>query len=63
MTFEGLDKTRNQKLRVALSSVIAAVFLTGLKVVVGLATNSLGILSEAAHSALDLGAALMTCSL
>jgi len=60
MTFEGLDKTRNQKLRVALSSVIAAIFLTGLKVVVGLATNSLGILSEAAHSALDLGAALMT---
>jgi cation diffusion facilitator family transporter len=49
-----------EKRRVALSSVIAAVFLTGLKVVVGLATGSLGILSEAAHSALDLVAAMMT---
>lgn len=51
---------RKQKYRVALSSVIAAVFLTLLKLIVGLSTNSLGILSEAAHSGLDLGAALMT---
>ncbi len=50
----------DEKRRVALSSVLAAVFLTGLKLVVGLATNSLGILSEAAHSGLDLAAALMT---
>jgi len=49
-----------QKFNVALSSVIAAVFLTTIKLVVGLSTGSLGILSEAAHSALDLGAALMT---
>ena len=49
-----------EKFRVALSSVIAAVFLTGTKLVVGIYTGSLGILSEAAHSALDLGAALMT---
>ena len=49
-----------EKFRVALSSVIAAIFLTGTKLVVGLYTGSLGILSEAAHSALDLGAALMT---
>ena len=48
------------KKQVALTSVIAAVFLTGTKLVVGLATNSLGILSEAAHSGLDLIAALMT---
>lgn len=45
---------------VALTSVAAAILLTALKIVVGLATNSLGILSEAAHSALDLGAAIMT---
>jgi cation diffusion facilitator family transporter len=45
---------------VALTSVIAAVVLTALKIVVGLATNSLGILAEAAHSALDLGAAIVT---
>jgi len=49
-----------EKFRVALSSVIAAVFLTSTKLVVGIYTGSLGILSEAAHSALDLGAALMT---
>lgn len=44
----------------ALSSVAAAVGLTAFKVVVGLLTNSLGILAEAAHSGLDLAAALMT---
>jgi cation diffusion facilitator family transporter len=45
---------------VALSSVGAAVLLTTLKVVVGIATGSLGILSEAAHSGLDLLAAIVT---
>ena len=50
----------NEKSRIALTSVFAAVFLTGLKLATGLITNSLGILSEAAHSGLDLGAALMT---
>jgi len=49
-----------EKTRIALSSVIAAIFLTGIKLAVGLYTGSLGILSEAAHSALDLGASLMT---
>ena len=44
----------------AMSSVIAAVGLTGFKFVVGLATGSLGILAEAAHSGLDLMAAGMT---
>jgi cation diffusion facilitator family transporter len=44
----------------AMSSVIAAVGLTGFKFVVGLTTGSLGILAEAAHSGLDLMAALMT---
>ncbi|MEO8167000.1 MAG: cation diffusion facilitator family transporter [bacterium] len=49
-----------EKTTVALSSVAAALILTGIKLIVGLQTNSLGILSEAAHSALDLVAALMT---
>lgn len=49
-----------EKKTVALTSVAAAFFLTGTKLIVGLQTNSLGILSEAAHSALDLIAALMT---
>ena len=39
---------------------MAAVGLTGFKIVVGVTTGSLGILAEAAHSALDLAAALMT---
>jgi len=51
---------KKDKYRVALISVFAALLLTGMKLVVGLATNSLGILSEAAHSGLDLGAAIMT---
>ena len=49
-----------EKRAVALSSVCAAVFLTGTKLGVGFWTNSLGILSEAAHSALDLLAAAVT---
>jgi len=49
-----------EKKAIALSSVAAAIVLTGMKLGVGLWTNSLGILSEAAHSGLDLIAALMT---
>lgn len=49
-----------EKTRVALTSVIAALFLTGFKIVVGFATGSLGIMAEALHSALDLAAAVMT---
>jgi cation diffusion facilitator family transporter len=54
------DQAAREKRRVALASLAAAVLLTVLKLVVGLMTNSLGILSEAAHSALDLVAAAMT---
>ncbi len=49
-----------EKRRVALSSVVAAIGLTSMKLVVGLLTGSLGIQAEAAHSGLDLVAALMT---
>ncbi len=49
-----------EKKNIALTSVLAAVLLTVMKLVVGLMTNSLGILSEAAHSGLDLLAALIT---
>lgn len=52
--------TAHEKIYAAATSVIAAVFLTALKIVVGIATGSLGILAEAAHSALDLIAALIT---
>ncbi|MEM5773366.1 MAG: cation diffusion facilitator family transporter [Anaerolineaceae bacterium] len=49
-----------EKRSAALSSVVAAVGLTTMKLIVGLLTGSLGILSEAAHSGLDLVAALVT---
>jgi cation diffusion facilitator family transporter len=49
-----------EKTSAALSSVIAAVMLTVFKIIVGIATNSLGILAEAAHSGLDLIAAIIT---
>src|SRR5271163_1764353 len=51
---------RREKRSVAGNSVLAALVITGLKIVVGVATGSLGILSEAAHSGLDLLAALVT---
>jgi cation diffusion facilitator family transporter len=46
--------------RTALFSVLAAAALIGLKLGVGLATHSLGLLSEAVHSGTDLIAALLT---
>src|SRR6201988_3599447 len=48
------------KRSVAGNSVLAAIVITGLKIVVGITTGSLGILSEAAHSGLDLIAAVIT---
>jgi len=53
-------QAEREKRLVAASSVAAAVLLTGMKVVVGLQTGSIGILSEAAHSLLDLVAAAVT---
>ncbi len=51
---------QHEKKAVALNSIFAAVGITALKVTVGITTGSLGILSEAAHSALDLVAATIT---
>ncbi len=51
---------RHEKRAVAGNSVLAALVITTLKIVVGLTTRSLGILSEAAHSGLDLIAAIVT---
>ncbi|MGD0653827.1 MAG: cation diffusion facilitator family transporter [Thermoguttaceae bacterium] len=48
------------KRRVASASLLAALLLTAFKIVVGYWTNSLGILSEAAHSGLDMVAAAIT---
>lgn len=52
--------SNNEKKKAASNSVFAALFLTGIKIIVGVLTGSLGILAEAAHSALDLVAAMIT---
>ena len=56
----GSQSMRAEKRTVAANSVFAAVAITALKIVVGITTGSLGILSEAAHSGLDLVAAIIT---
>jgi cation diffusion facilitator family transporter len=50
----------NEKRRVAGISVFAAIFITGFKFVIAILTGSLGLLSEALHSGLDLVAAVIT---
>ena len=54
------EAMRAEKRAVAGHSVVAALGVTALKIVVGVTTGSLGILSEAAHSGLDLIAAVIT---
>lgn len=57
---EAVQGPEKEKQSAALSSLVAAVGLTGFKVAIGLLTGSLGILAEAAHSGFDLLAAAMT---
>ncbi len=57
---EGAAAAEREKHAVALHSLLAAVVLTGTKLAVGIATGSLGILAEAAHSGLDLVATGLT---
>ena len=54
------EQADSEKRRAALSSVLAAIFLTLIKLVVGILTGSLGIMAEALHSGLDLVAAAVT---
>ncbi len=49
-----------EKRQVAFRSILGAVVITALKLLTGIATGSLGILSEAAHSGLDLVASGIT---
>src|SRR5256714_3971248 len=56
VTFRAMTAQR----RTALLSIVAAAALIALKLGTGLATHSLGLLSEAAHSGTDLVAALLT---
>jgi cation diffusion facilitator family transporter len=61
----GKDRDSNlssnkEKIRIAITSIVASAALTLLKLAIGLSVNSLGILSEALHSGLDVIAAIMT---
>ena len=60
MITEKKQTALTEKKQAALISVFAAIVLTGFKLIIGLLTNSLGILSEALHSGLDLVAAVIT---
>ncbi len=51
---------RAEKTRVARNSVLVAIVITVFKFIVGILSGSLGILSEALHSSLDLVAAIVT---
>lgn len=55
-----IAQEQQAKHRITLVSVAAALLLTSLKLAVGLLTGSLGILSEALHSGLDLVASVLT---
>ncbi len=55
-----MQEQDSKKAGAAISSVLWSALLTAMKFVVGITTGSLGILSEALHSALDLLAALGT---
>ena len=54
------NNASKEKTNVAIISIAASTCLAILKLVVGLSTNSLGILSESLHSGLDIIAAIMT---
>lgn len=56
----GCAVSTNQKQRVAFTSILFSVFVTALKILIGVLTNSIAILSEALHSGIDLIAVVTT---
>jgi len=54
------ESAEKEKRLAAVKSILAAGFLTIIKLIVGMLTGSLGILAEVAHSGLDLAATLVT---
>ena len=54
------EQSYREKNRIVITSIIASSCLAIIKFVIGFSTNSLGILSEALHSGLDVFAAFMT---
>lgn len=59
-TLASLAQHSAEKRRVALLSMLAAAAMTVLKLIAGIFSGSLGVLSDAAHSALDLLGAMLT---
>ena len=57
---ESVQKGRKEVQRAAALSVVAAALLTLIKLITGLVTNSIGVISEALHSGLDFLAAGIT---
>src|SRR5579859_7232021 len=57
---KGTEHFSAEKRHVALNSMLAAAIMTVLKLVTGILSGSLGVLSDAAHSGLDLAGAAMT---
>jgi cation diffusion facilitator family transporter len=57
---QSLESISAEKRRVALHSMLAAAAMTALKVAAGIFSGSLGVLSDAAHSGLDLAGAALT---
>src|SRR5215472_8285567 len=57
---QSLAESSAEKRRVSLHSMLAAACMTALKLAAGILSGSLGILSDAAHSALDLAGAALT---
>lgn len=57
---KSVEKYSAEKRRVALNSMLAAAAMTVLKLVTGILSGSLGVLSDAVHSGLDLAGAAMT---
>lgn len=50
----------NEKMKVAITSIVASFSLALFKLIIAISTNSLGLFSEAMHSGLDVIAAVMT---
>src|ERR1700729_89599 len=60
VTPEDITQKLSAKRSAALVSVFAALVITALKILTGVLTGSLGMLSEGAHSSIDLVAAAIT---
>jgi cation diffusion facilitator family transporter len=57
---EDIRIANKEKIKIAIISIAASSILTIIKFAIGIVTNSLGLLSEAMHSGIDIVAALMT---